>query len=117
MNKRQRIRWLKWGVNIGALVPLAWLVVSYFTDNLTFNPVQAATLRTGDYALVMLWLSLACTPLYLVTGWSDLLHLRRPLGLYAFVYAAIHLLFLWVGITVLIGRRYCPCSCRRTTWW
>ena len=96
MDKQQRMRLLKGIVNVGALVPLGWLVVSYFTDNLSFNPIQTATLRTGDYALVLLWLSLACTPLYLLTGWSGALQLRRPLGLYAFLYAGIHLL-IFVG--------------------
>jgi methionine sulfoxide reductase heme-binding subunit len=92
MDKRRRMRLLKWLVHIGAAAPMVWLLISYLTDNLTFNPIQTATLRTGDYALTLLWLSLACSPLYTLTGWREVRDLRRPLGLYAFVYAGIHVL-------------------------
>lgn len=37
-----------------------------------------------------LWLTLAVTPLRRWTGWSQLLRLRRMLGLYAFFYACLH---------------------------
>jgi sulfoxide reductase heme-binding subunit YedZ len=50
-------------VHIAALLPLLLLVVDWYLDNLTFNPIQALELRTGKYALVLLILSLACTPL------------------------------------------------------
>jgi methionine sulfoxide reductase heme-binding subunit len=41
---------------------------------------------------VLLVLSLACTPLNTLFGWHALLKLRRPLGLYAFLYMGLHLL-------------------------
>jgi len=66
------------------------LVVDAVSDNLTFNPIQAATQRTGDTAIVLLGLSLACSPLSTYAGWRDAIKLRRALGLYAFMYAAIH---------------------------
>jgi len=50
------------GVHIFAWLPLSILIWAYLTDNLTVNPIQAATQRLGDTALVMLLLSLACTP-------------------------------------------------------
>jgi len=69
---------------------VAWLLWDYFTGNLTFNPIQAATLRTGKYALILLVLSLACTPLNTIFGFRQALKLRRALGLYAFMFVAIH---------------------------
>lgn len=48
--------------------------------------------RSGDIALVMLLLSLACTPLNTLFHIPWILSLRRPLGVGAFCYAALHLL-------------------------
>ena len=79
-------------VLIAGLLPLAWLLFDAVTGNLTANPIQAVEQRTGRYALYLLIASLACTPLYNVSGWSVPLRWRRPLGLYAFMYALIHFL-------------------------
>ena len=77
-------------VHIGALLPLIWLGAAYLTNNLTYNPIQAATQRSGDFALIFLLLSLSCTPIYELTGKRLISRLRRQLGLYAFLYAALH---------------------------
>lgn len=84
-------------VHVGALVPLGWLAFDFLRNNLTVNPIQALTLRTGKYALVMLILSLACTPINTLTGFSAALKVRRALGLYAFMYASLHFL-IFVGL-------------------
>ncbi len=73
-----------------AWIPLIVLGFRAFTDNLTVNPIQAAQQRTGDTALVLLIYSLACTPIYTLYRWKEVLKLRRPLGLYAFFYALLH---------------------------
>jgi sulfoxide reductase heme-binding subunit YedZ len=80
-----------------AMIPLAVLVLAYQTGNLTANPVQAAEQRTGDTAIVLLLLSLACTPLNTWFGFRPALQLRRPLGMYAFLYASVHL-SVFIGI-------------------
>jgi methionine sulfoxide reductase heme-binding subunit len=67
------------------------LVYNALTDNLTANPIQAATQRTGMIAISMLALSLICTPLNSLFHWRIVLPLRRTLGLYAFWYAIVHL--------------------------
>jgi sulfoxide reductase heme-binding subunit YedZ len=77
-------------VHPAALAPLALLLWDFTQNQLTINPIQEATQRTGLTALVLLVLSLACTPLNTLTGWKRVLTLRRPLGLYAFMYAAFH---------------------------
>ena len=84
-------------VHVGSLVPMMILVWDYFNNNLTFNPIQEATLRTGKTALVLFVLSLACTPLNTLFGWRGVLRVRRPLGLYSFFYASVHFL-IFVGL-------------------
>jgi len=53
--------------------------------------VQQITHRTGNWALRLLLLTLAVTPVRRFTGWTRLVQLRRMLGLYAFFYATLHL--------------------------
>jgi len=71
---------------------LVILIFQFFTHNLTANPIQALEQRTGRHALTLLVLSLLCTPLNTIFGWRELLKRRRALGLYAFMYASIHLI-------------------------
>jgi sulfoxide reductase heme-binding subunit YedZ len=79
-------------VHLGSLLPLALLIFDGTTGQLSVNPIQDLTLRTGKTALVLLLLSLACTPLNLLLGWKWALGLRKPLGLYSFFYICLHLL-------------------------
>lgn len=78
-------------VHIGALLPLAYLIWDIALNNLSVNPIQDITFRTGKAALVLLVLALAVTPINTVTGFRQVIKVRRALGLYAFMYAAIHL--------------------------
>jgi sulfoxide reductase heme-binding subunit YedZ len=89
--------WLRLAVHIGALLPAGWILVAALNGSLTANPYQAAEQRTGRTALVLLVLSLACTPINLLFAWRPALRHRRTLGLYAFAYASLHLLTL-VGL-------------------
>jgi sulfoxide reductase heme-binding subunit YedZ len=96
------------GVHIGAWLPLLVLLFDAATGRLTVNPIQAATQRTGLTALSLLALSLACTPAAVGLGWKEARRLSRPLGLYAFLYAVMHLtIFVWIdyGLDLaLLGR-------------
>ncbi len=86
-------------LHAACLAPFAVLVMDYFTGNLTANPIQAATLRTGKTALTLLVLSLCCTPACTYFRFTAANRFRRPLGLYAFFYASIHfLIFIWVDL-------------------
>jgi sulfoxide reductase heme-binding subunit YedZ len=81
---------LAWGL-------AAWLAWDAWTGNLTVNPIQAAEQRTGKYALVLLVLSLACTPLNTLFGMRQAITVRRSLGLYAFMFAVLHFtIFIWI---------------------
>ncbi len=79
-------------VHIGCWIPFIVLIWDFQHNHLTANPIQEATFRTGKTALVLLALSLACTPANTLFGIKQALLLRRPLGLYAFFYACVHLL-------------------------
>jgi len=83
---------LQIAMHIYAWSALVILIFQFFTHNLTANPIQALEQRTGRHAITLLVLSLACTPLNTLFKWSELLKRRRALGLYAFMYATIHVL-------------------------
>ena len=80
-----------------ALIPAAQLAYRAYTGDLTANPIQYITHKTGDAAVMLLVLSLTVTPLRRLTGWNELIRLRRMLGLFAFFYASLHL-FTWAVI-------------------
>ncbi len=94
---RKRLHPLQILTHLGAWIPLVVLVFAYYTGGLTVNPIQDAMQRTGDTALVLLILSLACTPMNTLFRFPPVLKLRRPLGLYGYMYAAMHML-LFVGL-------------------
>jgi methionine sulfoxide reductase heme-binding subunit len=73
-------------------VPALILAAFVLTGNLTVNPIQAATQRTGQIAIVLLALSFACSPVKLFIPWHFLSFLRKTFGLYAFYYAVIHVI-------------------------
>jgi sulfoxide reductase heme-binding subunit YedZ len=84
--------WLRIIVHLACWVPLALLIWDGLHNHLTANPIQEITYRTGKTALILLVLSLLCTPANIVFGIKQALPLRRPLGLYAFFYVCLHLL-------------------------
>src|SRR5690349_11728541 len=90
--KRRQPTLLQIIVQIGGWAPLAILLLDFFTDNLTFNPIQAIEQRTGLYGITFLVLALACTPGASLLGFKELLSRRKALGNYGFMYAALHML-------------------------
>jgi len=95
--RRSRLSALQILVHTAAWIPLIVLLVDSQTGNLTINPYQAAERRTGNIALIFFILSLACTPVNMLFKLPVVIKIRRPLGLYGYMYAAIHLLT-FVGI-------------------
>lgn len=83
---------LQIAVHIYAWSTLVLLVIDFFTGNLTANPIQALEQRTGRHAITLLVMALACTPLNSLFGWRELIKRRRALGLYAFLYATLHVI-------------------------
>ena len=77
-------------VHIGSTLPFVVGLWDFWQNNLGPNPILEITHRTGKTAFILLTLSLAISPLRLLLNWPQIHKLRRPLGLYAFTYAAIH---------------------------
>ncbi|GAB2996998.1 protein-methionine-sulfoxide reductase heme-binding subunit MsrQ [Arenimonas maotaiensis] len=90
-----RIDWRWFGLkalaHAMALTPAALLFWRAWHDGLGADPVAALTHGTGDWALRLLLLGLAMTPLRQIGGRSWPIRFRRLIGLYAFFYASLHL--------------------------
>ena len=83
---------LQIAVHIYAWSALLHILFDLVTGNVSANPIQELEQRTGRHAITLLVLSLACTPLNTLFKWPELIKRRRTLGLYAFLYATIHVL-------------------------
>jgi len=84
--------WLKPGIFLGALVPLASILIRALTGGLNANPIAEVENELGLSALIFLVASLACTPARYVMHWTWPVRVRRELGLFAFFYASLHFL-------------------------
>lgn len=92
-----RARWLRLLVHIGALIPLAWTIWQYWQGLFLVDPVREITTRTGKTSLILLVLTLLCTPLATLFGFKEGLRVRRTLGLYTFLYVSLHFAtFVWL---------------------
>jgi sulfoxide reductase heme-binding subunit YedZ len=88
---RFQFTWYQIVTHLGAIAPLLVMFWDGAHNGLTVNPIQSLTFRTGKTALVLLVLSLCCTPLNSIFGFRWAIKLRRPLGVYAFLYVVGHL--------------------------
>jgi sulfoxide reductase heme-binding subunit YedZ len=91
MNKI-KFNWPKIIVNALALIPLAWLLISWAAGSLGPNPIQRAQVFLGDVALILLLTTLSITPIKNITGYNKLGKFKKTLGLQSFYYAALHML-------------------------
>lgn len=79
-------------VFIACLLPFAWLFYGALTNNLGANPAEYLIRAVGDWTLRFLCLTLAVTPLRVITGTPALARFRRMLGLFVYFYVIVHLL-------------------------
>lgn len=88
---------MKPAVFAACLLPLVLLIWRTLDGSIGPNPVEGITHATGDWALRLLLVTLAVTPLRWLSGWTPLARLRRMLGLFAFFYAVLHFTtYLWL---------------------
>ena len=91
----KQVSLIKGAVFVAALLPflrVAWLVFR----QVPVDPLEFITHETGDWALYLLCITLAVTPLRRITSWNWLIKLRRMLGLFTFFYALLHFIaFFW----------------------
>ncbi len=101
-----------WALGLYPLARVAW----WLRDGLIglgANPVEKLLNHFGWWTLVLLLVTLAVTPARRITGRNELVKLRRPLGLFAFFYATVHLaiylgldqLFTWSFIVDDVTKR------------
>lgn len=74
-----------------ATLPFAWMMFALLSGLVMGDEVKFMQHVTGDTALTCLMLTLAVTPLRRLTGWNEIIKVRRLIGLTAFWYACIHL--------------------------
>jgi sulfoxide reductase heme-binding subunit YedZ len=84
--------WHRVLAHTAALAPLIVWASGYLRNGLSVDPVRFLMLRTGLVGLILLVAALSCTPINTLLGWRQAVQIRRPLGLYAFMYVALHLL-------------------------
>lgn len=90
MVKKIKRNYIQILTHIGAWIPLVVGLWDLWQGNLGPDPIRESTLLTGKTALTLLILSLACTPINTLFKFKPALKLRRPLGVYSFMYASIH---------------------------
>ena len=79
-----------------ALLPLAWLLFALYSDTvlgtrlLTNDPVQKLDRELGDWALILIIVTLSVRPARELLGINELIAYRRMIGLFAFFYVLLH---------------------------
>ena len=86
---RRVVKPLVWAVGLGIPIRLTWGALH---GTLGSEPVRAIQEWTCKGALIGLLLTLAVTPLRRLSGWNELVRLRRLFGTFAFFLATLHLL-------------------------
>jgi len=85
-------RVVKPALYVAAVVPFAYLAFRLGTGSVEGDQVKFLQHVTGDTVLSCLLLTLSVTPIRRLTGWNELIRVRRLIGLTAFWYALLHFL-------------------------
>ena len=85
-------------VHVTASLPLLLTAYEYLTGTLPIVLDRHLVIRFGAVGLAFLIASFSITPISLLTGGTNLKPIRRPLGVYGFLYIALHLLaYAWLS--------------------
>lgn len=84
------LKTLKWGVFFFSSLPLLYMFLGFILDSLGANPVESLMHQSGQAALYFLLLTLMVSPCRKMFKLPALIHLRRMLGLFSYVYACTH---------------------------
>lgn len=90
LDRAGRLSPLKLSVFLAIFLPGLWLAFEFATASLGPKPITEALHQTGSWAVRLLLISLAVTPLRRIADWPRLILVRRMLGLAALAYVAIH---------------------------
>ncbi|MCK0067931.1 sulfite oxidase heme-binding subunit YedZ [Kordiimonas laminariae] len=87
------------------LIPAVWLswnwyqAFQYLPNDLGFNPQETSNRFTGDWAMRILLISLALTPLSKLIKSPKPVLFRRMIGLFAFFYVCLHIIsYVWLDM-------------------
>ena len=86
-------------VFVASLGPIFWIVFALWSDTtlhtnyLGKDPTQNINRELGDWALIFIVITLAVRPIGQITKIRDLVAYRRMVGVYAFFYAVLHVVF------------------------
>jgi methionine sulfoxide reductase heme-binding subunit len=95
---RRILQWRNLWVHIIASLPLLLTAYEYVTDTLPIVLDRHLVIRFGAAGLAFLVASFSITPIGILTGRSNLIPIRRPLGVYGFFYITLHLLaYAWLS--------------------
>jgi sulfoxide reductase heme-binding subunit YedZ len=96
--------WLKPGVLIGSLFPLAWIVIRASKGQIGADPIKEIENELGLAALIFIVASICCSPAKRLLGWTWAMRIRREVGLLAFLYAMLHFaVYFWDQYPNLAG--------------
>lgn len=104
MSKLLSSRWTKAAVFVLCLGPLlffGWrlilLLKTGYDPDLTANPIEYITHKTGDWTIRFLLITLGITPFRKLFNQPKLARYRRMFGLFAFFYGFLHLMtWMWL---------------------
>ena len=94
---RRPLRWLWPAVFAACCVPALKVAVDLALGRLGANPIERGLNHLGYWALFFVAVALVPTPLHDWLRWKWPQRLRRMLGLFAFAYATLHVLW-YVGL-------------------
>jgi len=63
----------------------------FYAEGFGANPIETINRYTGDWALRILLVTLAFSPIIRITRWNNIIQYRRMFGLFAFFYVCVHL--------------------------
>lgn len=95
LDRSGRLSTLKLVVFAALFAPAAWIAVQYDLGWLPSNTVKSVVHEMGLWAIRILLVSLAVSPLRRIGGWNKLISVRRMLGVAVLFYALGHF-FLYV---------------------
>ena len=95
--KSSLIVWIKVFIHMAAFYFTGLIFWDFLNDQLTANPIEEITKRTGKYALISLVLTLSCTPAKILFRFNQIIKARRQIGLYSFFFATLHF-FTFLGL-------------------
>ncbi|MEZ4417621.1 MAG: protein-methionine-sulfoxide reductase heme-binding subunit MsrQ [Gemmatimonadota bacterium] len=92
MNAKREARLVRGLVWTLGLFPFVLLALRVRREGLGANPIETLIEFSGHWALILLLVTLLVTPLRRISGRNSLVKARRPLGLFSFFYATLHML-------------------------